>query len=105
MNYTIISKNPQTSSIVIQVGGSKGRKVDIRVPRIVFDTREVDVKTTVPGVLEGEPDQEVTETVTETFERGVTADDVRALLQRTADEVTENLIASPVSLESIFSEL
>jgi hypothetical protein len=104
MNYTIVSKDPKTSSIVIQVGGAKGRKVDVRVPRIVLDTREVDVKTTVPG-LEGEPDQEVTETVTETFERDVTADDIRVLLQRTANEVTENLAAPSASLESVFSEL
>jgi hypothetical protein len=104
MNYTIVSKDAKTSSIVIQVGGAKGRKVDVRVPKIVFDTREVEVKTTVPG-LEGEPDTEETETVTETFERDVTADDVRVLLQCTADEVMANLAVAPVGLESVFAEL
>lgn len=104
MNYSIVSKDAKASSIVIQVGGKTGRKVDVRVPQSVSDTREVEVKTTVPG-LEGEPDQDVIETVLETFERDVTADDVRALLQRIADEISENLAAAPVSLETVFSEL
>lgn len=105
MNYTIVSKNAKTLSIVIQVGSVKtGRKIDVRVPQSVFDTREVEVLKIVPG-LEGEPDQEVTETVLETFERDVTKADVLELLQRTADEVMENLAAEPVSLESVFAEL
>jgi hypothetical protein len=105
MTYTIVSKDAKTSSIVIQVGPVKtGRKVDVRIPQSVVDTREVEVKTIVPG-LEGEPDQEVSEMVLETFERDVTKEDVLALLQRTADEVTENLAAAPVSLESVFAEL
>jgi hypothetical protein len=104
MNYVILSKNPQTSSIVIQVGGTKGRKIDVRVPKIVFDTHEIEIKTMIPG-LEGEPDTEGTEMVLETFERAVTADDVRVLLQRTADEVMANLAVAPVGLESVFAEL
>jgi hypothetical protein len=104
MNYSIVSKDVKTSSIVIQVGGSKGRKIDVRVPKIVFETREVEVKTTVPG-LDGEPDQETTEMVLEAFERDVTMDDVLALLERTANEVTENLKVTPSGLEGIFAEL
>ena len=104
MKYTIVSKDAKTSSVVIQVGPVKtGRKIDVRVPASVFDTREVEVLKTVPG-LEGEPDTEEAETITETFERDVTAADVLALLQQMADEVGENLALTP-TLESVFAEL
>lgn len=104
MNYTILSKDAKTSSIVIQIGGKAGRKIDVRVPKFMVDSREVEVLKSVPG-LEGEPDEEITETVLETFERDVTKADMLELLQCTADEVTENLKVAPVSLESVFAEL
>ncbi len=107
MTYKIISKNPATSSIVIEVGtGRDAHQVDVRVPATVTDTRAVEVKTIVPGV-DGEPDTESVEVVTESFERETTLEDVRALLENTAKSVLENkaVQAEQAVIADVFDQL
>lgn len=107
MNYKIISKNPKTSSVVIEVGtGKDAYRVDVRVPATVTDTREVEIKTMVPGA-DGKPDTESLETITEAFERDTTLEDVRALLESTASSVLENKTASAeqTAIADVLSQL
>jgi hypothetical protein len=107
MTYKIISKNPKTSSIVIEVGSGKdAHRIDVRVPAVVSDTREVEVKTTVPSV-DGEPDTELVEVITESFERETTLEDVHALLEATAQNVLENktVQAEQATIVDVFAQL
>ena len=108
MSYKILTKTPATSSIVIEVQqGTLKRKIDVRVPKVVTEKRQVETKRLEPGI-DGEKDQEVIEILEEDFERDITADDVRDLLDRVALEAETNMLslgASANPLESVFAEL